>query len=173
MYSVFRSVTYTPIACGTTPAVVRACVVVSCLVAVMAGGCSGDSDGGPDRSGAGPAIVRTANEGGVEVVLTADRSELPFDERLGVSIEVVASPEVAVNWADYSAALSDRPFEYRLAGEVSAPVERTQDGRTRRRKDYDIEFFVPGEYELPGAHVKFVDGRGSSADGLIAAGQAD
>jgi len=173
VYPAFRSVTYTPIACGTTSAGVRACVVVTCLAAVMIGGCSGDSGDGTDRPGVSTAVVRSVDEGGVEVVLTADRSELPFDERLSVSIEVVASPEVAVNWGDYLAALSDRPFEYRLAGETSAPVERTQDGRIRRRKDYDVEFFVPGEYELPGAHVTFVDGRGSSADGLTGVEQGD
>jgi len=120
-----------------------------------------------------PVITRTAAEGPVTLTLTAAPSELPFTEHALVTLEVRADKGVTVDFPGYDRGLSDdeHRFEYRITpgdwgerdrgGSVNAVP--TKDGKLRWTDRYDVEFFLPGEYELPPAVVSFVDLREASA----------
>ena len=111
-------------------------------------------------------VTRTAREGPVTLTLSARPGELPFNERAQVVVEVLAENGVTVDVGDYEQSLSDsqRQFEYRVATADRRTAIPTDDGRLRWTYRYEIEFFLPGEYELPPPTVTFVDERDRGGD---------
>ena len=104
-------------------------------------------------------IERRAERGPVTLVLEADRKQIDISRRLRLHVEIVAEKGVTIRPGEYGASLAegDRRFQFRAVEAASEERRPTQDGRLRWAYDYEIEFVLPGEYELPPATVAFLD----------------
>ena len=114
------------------------------------------------------AVVRTVSEGPVTLTLSADRGELPFSDSAEVWIELTAERNTTIVLDDYEQAVAKtgREFEFRLHRIAEASAAPTSDGKLRWSRRFRIEFFLPGEYELPAAEVRyFVQGESGTPDG--------
>ena len=109
---------------------------------------------------AGPKpITKTAKRGPVEVTVTADRAELPFTERLRLRVQVDAKRQVTVEMPRFGRKLSERPFELRVRDFQETDAVPVDDETLRWTRDFEVEFFISGEYEIPAAKVTFIDER--------------
>lgn len=104
-------------------------------------------------------MTRTAKDGQVSLTLTVQPAELPFTERATLSLEAVAETGVTVNLANYENAIAEgeHQFEFRLRKVSQKNAEPMPDGRLAWSQRFEIEFFLPGEYELPPAALTFVE----------------
>ncbi len=138
-------------------------IVSSHLIGVSA--CDRHDEEGSDK-GTPATVTRTAQEGPVTLTLSARPGELPFNERAQVVVEVLADRGVTVDVGDFEQTLSDsqRQFEYRVASSDRRTAIPTDDDRLRWTYRYELEFFLPGEYELPPPTVTFVDERDRGDD---------
>lgn len=142
----------------------RCLAVASGLALAGAGGCG---DQGADRETTARSVTRTASRGGVEVTLTATPSTLEFEQHVRLTLEIVAEDGVTILDNDYESMLSrgDRRYEYRVARADADIGTPTVDGKVRRDFGFEVEFFLPGAYDLPGARVSFL--ASSSADDSV------
>lgn len=119
---------------------------------------------GDDGSTPPPApVTRTASGDGVTLTLRVDRDDVPFPQRVRLEVEILAEAGVVVTPVDYEAALKQRPYEYRAAPLEDRSAEPTPDGRRRWLRTFDLEFFAPGDYELPGPEIAYVAPTDSAA----------
>ncbi|MGB2984935.1 MAG: hypothetical protein WBE26_03550, partial [Phycisphaerae bacterium] len=130
---------------------------------VCVGGCGQDE---VERTPNGAGIVRTAKRGPVALTLTVTPAHVDFPQRATVELEILAEKGVTITEDEYERVMreGDHRFEYRLTRSERKPAEPTDDGKLRWFYRYELEFFLPGEYELPAAEVSFVDGRAASDD---------
>jgi len=112
-----------------------------------------------ENAPAGTPVTSTAKEGPVSLTLTVQPVELPFSDRAAISVEAVADRGVTVNLANYETAVEDggHQFEYRLRKVGQTSAEPTPDGRLTWSQRFEMEFFLPGEYELPPGTLTFVE----------------
>ncbi len=140
-----------------------------CAALLLLGGCEPGcrSEGDAALEGGAEGVSRTATRGPVSLTLSASPSRLEFswEKQAVVTIEAMAEPGVTVEVDDYELTLreGDRRFEYRVSRSDRTLAEPMPDGRLRWSYRYELEFFLPGEYELPAASVSFEDMR--DADG--------
>lgn len=141
--------------------------IVLCA-AGLGGGCKADLKSEPQSD---PGITKTASKGPVDVSLTARPASIPFDQRARVTLEITADKGVTILDSEFAAALTagDRSFQYRVADRHEEPARPTDDGRLRWTYQFDLEFFLSGEHEIPGAEVSFVDLSQRPVDGADAA----
>ena len=152
-----------------------ACVPVILLL-VMAG-CTA-SDGGATASTPADAkwVERTVQEGPVSLTLRAKRTRAAYTERVPVEVEAVAPANVTVTLDDYAATVADSGasgFEYKLVPQGRTAAEPAGEGRLRWQQQYELQFFVTGDYELPGATAHYVYGPASSSGDADAPAPAD
>jgi len=133
----------------------RCLAVASAFALSGAGGCA---DHGADRETAAPSVACTASRGGVEVTLTATPSILELGQHVRLTLEIVAEEDVTVLDGDYETTLSagDRQYEYRVVRRERELRASGVDGKVHRRVGFELEFFLPGEYDLPGLRVPFL-----------------
>ena len=108
------------------------------------------------------------------MTLTVQPVEVPFSERAALTVEAVAETGVTVNVANYETATEEgeHQFEFRLRKIGQKNAEPMPDGKLRWSQRYEIEFFLPGEYELPPAMLTFVEvDSAKGAKNLAAPGQ--
>lgn len=124
--------------------------------ALLAAGCGSPA---PEEIERKDAVSRSASADPVEVTLRAWPVSLPFGQRAHVELEIVADRDVTMQDPAFETTLGegDRGFEYRAVATTREPARRTPDGRLRWKYRYEIEFFLPGEFEIPGAEVSFVE----------------
>ena len=133
-------------------------VIVLCLP-----GC-GAEDGRRGRKPAGAddvRVFRTASVGPVTIALEATPAQFELSRHTTVRVRILAETGVTVRGDSYKRALcGDRQhLDYRI---VEARRERAVligDGRLRWTYEFELEFVLPGEYELPPASLSFVDER--------------
>jgi len=111
--------------------------------------------------------VRQETLGPVAFMLSVTPDTLEPSQHARVVVEIAAEPGVTIHEQDYRQVLSegDRRFEYRIVDSHSERATPTDEGRLRWRSELELEFFLPGEYELPPAEVSFVDTRGADKGG--------
>ncbi len=132
-------------------------------------GCGGASDRDSLPDDVGPGVIRTSKVGPVTVTLRVTPAEVDLSQRAEVQVEVLAERGVTIEVDDYQRALigSKPAFEYRVVRSFEEVAKPTGDGKLRWLYRYELEFFLPGPYELPSAQVRFVDqrtgGKSSSA----------
>ena len=146
------------------------------MLAACGMGCRSEGDAALEEGAEG--VSRTAGKGPVSLTLGVSpaRAVFSWETQVVVTIEVLAESGVAVEVDDYELALreGDRPFEYRVVGSKKTLAEPIPGGRLRWSYRYELEFFLPGQYELPPASVSFVDLRDAEAgSGAESAGKAD
>ncbi len=134
-----------------------AAMLLTCLLITCLYGCD-------DRSQqinlpAGTPVSRVAKDGPVSLTLTVQPAELPFTERALLTIEAVAEAGVVVTLPNYelSVAEGEHQFEFRLRKLEERKAEPTPDGKLRWSQRFEVEFFLPGDYELPPAWLTFVE----------------
>ncbi len=99
--------------------------------------------------------------------MTATPSTLEFEQHVRLTLKIVAEEGVTILDNDYESLLSrgDRRYEYRVARAGADILTRTVDGGLHREHGLELEFFLPGEHDLPGARVSFL--ASSSADDSV------
>lgn len=148
-------------------AAILSLVVVCTLVC----GCGGQPQ--EVNSPTGAAVTRSAEEGGVKLALTVQPVELPFTERATLTVEAVAEKGITVNLANYEDAIAEdeHQFEFRLRKLEQKTAEPAPDGRLLWSQRFEIEFFLPGEYELPPAKLTFVEIQAAKGESTMVAGE--
>lgn len=125
------------------------------LAILCTAGCGHDTW---DEQPIGTGISRTAGKGPVWVTLSATPAKLEFKQRVQLLVEIIAEKGITVLESEYESSLGegDRRFEYRVVRTDLRAAQPTDDGKLRWTYRFDLEFFLPGEYELPGAEISFV-----------------
>lgn len=144
-------------ACCSTLFCLSATAVIAVGLAFMGGCARGVED---EHAGDGDiGVTRTARNGPVTITLSAHPETPTPDQHAKLTLEVVSEKGVTVLDNDYADALSegDHRFEYRVARSDKQLAQPTEDGRLRWLYRFELEFFLPGEYELPPAEVSFVE----------------
>ncbi len=144
-------------ACPAAPRCARTAMLWVAVVLVFLPSCQRETK--DQKSPTGTPVTRTAQEGPVTLSLTVQPAELLFTERAALTVEAVAEKGVTVNLADYESVIEpgDQQFEYRLRRVSQAAAVPSPDGKLRWTQKYEIEFFLPGEYELPSAKLTFTE----------------
>lgn len=106
----------------------------------------------------GAGISRTSGKGPVSVTLSVAPAKVEFKQRVQLLVEIIAEKGITVLESEYESGLGegDRGFEYRVVRTDFQAAQPTDDGKLRWTYRFELEFFLPGEYELPGAEVSFV-----------------
>ena len=151
----------------------RLCAPVLFGAAVLcAGGCRQDL---PDGAKSDAGVTQRAERGPVTLALTVIPETLDASQHALVVVEVSAERGVTVHKSEYGHSLTegDRRFEYRIVDSHRRQAVSAGDGRLQWRYEFEIEFLLPGEYELPPAVVSFVDTRAAVDEGDAAVLDAD
>jgi hypothetical protein len=85
---------------------------------------------------------------------------------LEVLVEATGEPDITVNLEDYGHGLRSgaHRFEYRIVAADEKKAVPLPDAKLLWSARYVLAFVLPGEYELPGAHLTFVDLRRGAID---------
>ncbi len=112
-----------------------------------------------DATPTAPPVTRTAMDGPVTVTLTASPGQVAFPQHAEVIVEVTADKDAIVQVADYDRAPEhlEHQYEYRLSRRTRQSALPAPDGKLKWTQGYDLEFFLPGDYALPGATVTFTE----------------
>ncbi len=114
-----------------------------------------------DQPAAAPGVSRTASSGPVTLTLTVAHDDLDFSENAEVVLEVQTEPDVKIDLHDYSRAIreGEHHFEMSAVAFDEAPLTLRDDGKLVSTRRYRLEFYLPGQYELPPASLTYVDRR--------------
>ncbi|MBI3833696.1 MAG: hypothetical protein HY287_05130 [Planctomycetes bacterium] len=131
-----------------------ATIVITCA-ACIATGCDKNQskDTGGEKS---DTIVRTASDGPVTLTMSLSPAEVEVSERARLEIRVAANEGTSVQTPDHekSDELQTHRFEFRVQP-VGAPETRAEGGKRESIYRYNVDFFLPGEYELPPARLTY------------------
>ena len=118
-------------------------------------GCEAAGDGDSLSDAGKPSASRTAQDGSVILTLRVTPAEIELSDHAQVQVDVSVEQGVTVEVDDYRSALTG--FEYRVVGSFEEVAKPSADGRLRWTYRYELEFFLPGEIELPSAQIRFLD----------------
>lgn len=143
-------------------------VLTSCLLCLPITSCNSSNDSistydTPDL------ITRSAGDGPVKLNVTLASAEVQINQPLRLSIEVITEPGVTLIKSDYAHVLaqSDQRFEFQVLPVDSPQEKRKEDGTQITRYDYDLLFFLPGEFTLPPVEISYL------SSGLPSEGSTD
>jgi len=124
------------------------------VIGVFLGGCPTGHTASPP---APSSVTRTAEQDGVKVTMTSESTALESGNLARLRITVEAEAGVSLFDFDYGRTLAegDLKFETRIIRSKSDRPLRTNDGRLRFFQNLDLEFILPGEYELPPVTVSY------------------
>ena len=137
------------------------------IVLLSSSGCGTDR-AERDRKQGDPedvTVTRTAREGPVTLTLSVTPAELDPSRHATVRVEITSVTGVTVTPDSYERALAEdeHRFEYRIVATRRERAVPTDNGKLRWMYESELEFILPGEYELPPASLSFIDERGTSA----------
>lgn len=144
-----------------------ALIALGCLTFIALAGCPSGRDG---DTASRPGVVETASEGPVTVTLSVAPAEIDLDEELQLELVVVAPQGVTVDAPYYGSTLreGESAIDFRIVSSQEQLAHPTDDGQLQWVYRFRLAFILPGEYELPGARVSFVQAlestESSSAD---------
>lgn len=143
-------------------------------VLVCSNGCESDrAKRDRERPGAEDVTVaRTAREGPVTLTLSATPAEFDPSRHAMVRVEITAETGVTVTPDSYERALleDEHRYDYRIVDARRQRAVPTDDGKLRWIYEGELEFVLPGEYELPPASLSFIDERETSVQPAEEAG---
>lgn len=108
---------------------------------------------GADQPG---SLVWTAERGPVRMTIAVNRGEIALVERFKLTVEVVAARGIDVEMPRFG----ERVSGLAIRDYCEYPAESFE-GRWRRRREYRLDAFLPGEYTIPEMTATFVDRRAS------------
>lgn len=117
------------------------------LVACVAALSCGSAD--PDSQGGSPAVSRIFEEGDVRVTLMLDRESLTIAESVLMRLEVESSESSEVRFPDSRVGFG----EFAVTRDYASQARLLENGRVVRGREYVLQPFLPGEYELPALQV--------------------
>jgi len=137
-------------------------VSVAVLSLIAFSGCGNQPPKTPTTADQG--VTRTATDGPVSLSLTVRPADLPFDKHAELLVEAASEKGVTVDLADYEREVSsgEHRFEYRLRRIDRRAAQPAPDGKLHWTQRYEIDFFLPGDYELPSASLTYVDTRAAT-----------
>ena len=139
----------------------RTAWIGACLAAALVSSWSSCAGGGASED-LEPAIAETYEAAGGRLELTLDRSSLTTAESAVLRLAVEAEEGASVAFPDSEGGFGD--FAVVRQEEVS---ERLLDGgRVERVREYVLQPFLPGEYELPSLTVTLNDSESISSEAL-------
>ena len=129
---------------------------------MLLGGLACDSKSSSDEAGEVTAtktagLERTARRSGVALTLRTDRDNAPYTEHVRLTVEAVAPQGVTVELAHYLDSLKRagaNGFEYHAVPRGTTTAEPIAEQRRRWSQTFDLEFYLPGSYELPAASAR-------------------
>ena len=126
------------------------------LSVMVFSGCG--TNGARDDSQEASGIERTAQRGPVSMTLSATPEEIGLAETATLRVEIVADHSATVTPHSYERALGEdeHKFDYRIIRSRQEQAVPTKDGKLRWIYEYELEFVLAGDYELPGASLSFV-----------------
>jgi len=133
----------------------RGLFLMTCGLSLVTWGCEAARDEDSLSEAERPSVSRTARDGPVLLTLSVTPAEIDVSEHAQVRVEVSAKQGVTVEVDDYRNALTG--FEYRVVSATKEVAKPSADGRLRWTYRYELEFFLPGEVELPPARIRFLD----------------
>ena len=117
------------------------------LVACVAVGACATSDEEPANPE--PAVLRVTESGGARLTLALDRDALTTAGTATLRLEIESAESDAVEFPD-----SEDGFgEFAVVRDEAAGDRLLEDGRVARGREYVLQPFLPGEYELPALKV--------------------
>jgi len=127
------------------------------------GGCGRDS---AEEGVTDAAVSRTAQKGPVTITLSVTPGTMALEQHTLLTLEIIAEKGVTVLDNEYAQILGkgDRRFEYRVVRSGRRLAQLIDGGKLRWTYRSELEFFLPGEYELPPAEVSFLDVRALDED---------
>ena len=117
------------------------------LALCLAFGSCGSQDSGPS---AGDFPIRRTYEGdGVQLQLSLDRESLTTAESVLLRLEIECAEDDEVEFP----VAQDGIGKFAVTQEASLPVRLLDGGRVVRGREYVLQPFLPGEYEVPALEV--------------------
>lgn len=103
------------------------------------------------RDGTKTVELLSHSEGPVKVTVTSSTDRIQAGKTATLTLRVEADAGVSVQLDDYAKALetSENRFEYRVVQSRLRPPVKTATGRIEWSNEYDMEFILAGDYELP------------------------
>lgn len=131
-----------------------AALLVGASAALFAGGCARE-ERDKAQAAADPVSV-SAEDGPVQLTLSVSPAELPFDQRATVTIHAQADASVTLELRSYEELIREagKQFEFRAVRRERSDAVPTG-GKLNWTQLFDLEFFLPGNYELPGAALTY------------------
>lgn len=130
------------------------CGILSCIALLTFASCRGDQPAAP----AAPGVSKSAEDGEVSLKMSLAPAELPFDARAVLTIEAAAPRGVTVDISDYQELISEagHQYEFRATRTQRTDAMLSEEGKLRWQHVYTLEFFVPGEFDLPPATMTYL-----------------
>jgi len=135
-------------------------------------GCSKDrskENGGGESN----AITRTASDGPVTLQMSLRPVDVQVSKRARLEIRATADEKTPVQLAEYekSEELQAHRFEFRIypAGQ---PQVQEKDGKREWIQRYNVDFYLPGDYEFPPAKITYTP-NGETSDARKSAESQD
>lgn len=133
-------------------------VVAACFAGSLAiiGGCGGKQPAAENESKP-LELAEKSTDGAVELRLTVSPAELTAGRSATVTVEAVADARYVVTLSDYAVALgqSEHAYDWRVTRQERQSSLPVGEDRLAWRQTYQIEFLLPGEYELPAATLSY------------------
>lgn len=107
------------------------------------------TSGGGDAAETQPAIVQESEDGGARLTLSLDREVLTTAGTAILRLEVESGEAVSVEFPDSG----DGFGEFAVVRDTPSVDRLLEDGRVARAREYVLQPFLPGDYELPALTV--------------------
>lgn len=109
---------------------------------------------GPEEGQPPPAVTQLQEHGGARLELTLERDSLTTAETVGLRLEVECAESDTVEFPD-----ADSGFGvFSVIRDRQLPARLAADGRLLRGREYELQPFLPGEYEVPALTVRLNGG---------------
>ncbi len=102
------------------------------------------------------AVEKSAKRGPIEVVVRADAGQVPFGDRIRLTLQVTAPEGIEIVLPQSAETVG----EFRVASVRDYPNLPVPAGRQWRR-EYELNTEIPGEFEIPALTVRYADRRKS------------
>ena len=120
----------------------RWCVVLALILAGVAQSCG---SAGPGESDIVSAITQTHEMGDLRLELTLDKASLTTVQSLLLRLQIECSEGDSIDFPN----LSDGLGEFAVTRVRTLPTRLIQGGRVVHGRDYELQPFLPGEYDVP------------------------
>ena len=124
----------------------RWCVVLVLILATVTHSCGA---AGPGESDLASAITQTHEMGDLRLELTLDKASLTTVQSALLRLQIECSESDSIDFPN----LNDGLGEFAVTEVRTLPTRLLEGGRVVHGRDYELQPFLPGEYEVPALTV--------------------